>query len=126
MMPQALSCLIISEAFSPIIMHAAFVFPDTIVGIMEPSAIRRPEKAMDTQNDHLQLLQGLGPYGMFQSDGKLFLLCFVYNFRIWSSLSISRPGKKFFTSNIFHSIGVHNLSDFLNATKHRIPVYLIG
>ena len=35
------SCLIISEAFSPIIMHGALVLPLTTNGMMEASATRK-------------------------------------------------------------------------------------
>ena len=36
------SWIIISEAFSPIMIVGAFVFPDTNVGIIDASATRRP------------------------------------------------------------------------------------
>ena len=35
--------LIISDAFSPIIMIGAFVFPETTFGIIDPSTTRRPD-----------------------------------------------------------------------------------
>ena len=41
---QACAAKIISAAFSPIMMQAALVLPETSVGMIEPSAMRSPSR----------------------------------------------------------------------------------
>ena len=62
--------MIMSEAFSPIMIAGALVLPDVIVGMIEASATRRPLMPM-TRSRHPMSMSGFRQYQATKTQGAI-------------------------------------------------------